>query len=888
MFSLFGSSSERTIKKIQNIVDNVNELEQKFESFTISDLKQKTKELKDRVQKGETLDDVLPEAFALARKASQLTIGLRHYDVQLIGGIVLHQGKISEMKTGEGKTLVATLPAYLNALSGKGVHVVTVNDYLAKRDASWMGQVYDALGLTVGCVNNGISFKYKNPEEGDLEEIDKKHDEEGSFRVAKEYMVECSRKEAYACDITYCTNNELGFDYLRDNMAQTKADIVGRDLNYAIIDEVDSILIDEARTPLIISTQAEESASLYAQFAKIIPQLKENDDYNIDEKMRAVALTEEGISKIEKIIGVDNIYDTNISGSSGMRYLHHLEQALRAQTLFKKDKDYVIKNGEVIIVDEFTGRLMQGRRYSEGLHQALEAKEGVAVQRETRTLASITFQNYFRLYSKLSGMTGTAATSAEEFMKVFRMDVVEIPPNRPNLRKDLPDLIFKNENGKFRSLTKEIKTLHEAGRPILVGTASIERNEYLSALLKKEGIPHEVLNAKNHEREGEIIAQAGKTGAVTIATNMAGRGVDIILGGNPYEEDEHKKVIELGGLAVIGTERHDSRRVDNQLRGRAGRQGDPGSSQFFVSMEDDLMRIFGGDKTRGMMDALGLPEDQPINNIIISKSIESAQKKVEGYNFDSRNYVLQYDEVMNKQREAVYSIRKEILMTEDVRPKMMEFIEEGIDQMIEVHTQGEYSENWNIKEIAEDSHVIFGAGENFATEIESIAKEEISPEDRREKIKTHIIELSQKRYKQKEEELGEETMKQAEKIVMLRNIDIIWMDHLEEIDSLKDSVRLRAYGQKDPLVEFKHEAHVLFSGLLDAVKRNIVNNIFKVGRVEQRQEAPKNIMLSGGEENHQIGGGNKSAQTQASADKVGRNDPCPCGSGKKYKKCHGK
>ncbi|MBI3671785.1 preprotein translocase subunit SecA [Candidatus Azambacteria bacterium] len=883
MFSIFGDKNKRAVKKLQIIVDKINFLEKEFGGFLVDDLRRKTLEFKERLKKGETLDDILPEAFAAVRRSAQLTLGMRHYDVQLIGGMVLHQGKIAEMKTGEGKTLVATLPAYLNALAGNGVHIVTVNDYLAKRDASWMGQVYDALGLSVGCVNHGVSYLYSHPASREAE-LDKERDEDGSFKVADEFLRSCSRKEAYAADLTFCTNNELGFDYLRDNMAPSEEEVAGRGTHFAIVDEVDSILIDEARTPLIISAPHEDSTGLYAQFAKIIPHLKENEHFNIDEKMRAVTLTETGIDKVESLLGIGNIYDTSISGSSGLRYVHHLEQALRAHALFKKDKDYVVKAGEVIIVDEFTGRLMPGRRYSEGLHQAIEAKEGVMVQRESRTLASITFQNYFRLYKKLSGMSGTADTSEEEFIKVFGVDVVKVPSNKPSARQDFQDLVYKNEKGKFKALIEEIKKLNETGRPALVGTVSIEKNEYLSELLNKEGIKHEVLNAKNHQREGEIIAQAGKFGAVTIATNMAGRGVDIILGGSPYNEAEAKRVRELGGLAVFGTERHESRRIDNQLRGRAGRQGDPGSSQFLISMDDELMRIFGAQKIKSMMDTLGVPDDQPIKNPIITRSIESAQKKVEGFNFDSRNYVLQYDEVMNRQREAVYSVRRDILKAKETKEKVLEYIDKELGDMVSAHTQDEYSEKWNLKEIFEDVRSIMPAGEDLLFKIEEFSKAHISPRERREKVEKYLKDVARELYEKKENELGSAVMRQAEKAIMLRSIDALWMDHLEGIDYLKDSVRLRAYGQKDPLVEFKNESHIMFEGLLGAIGNNIANTIYKIGPITQvRTETPKNISLSGGgiQESGKPAGAAKSQ-------KVERNDPCPCGSGKKYKKCHGK
>lgn len=884
---LFWDPNKKIIKKLQQTVEKINLLEKEYGGFSIDQIKVKTQEFKDRLQKGETLDDILPESFALVRRAAQISIGLRHYDVQLMGGIVLHQGKIAEMRTGEGKTLVATLPAYLNALEGKGVHIVTVNDYLAKRDAIWMGQVYDTLGLSIGCVNHAISYLYINPKTQDAQELDKQHDEKGSFQVIEEFLKVCSKKEAYAADITFCTNNELGFDYLRDNMVLTIDEMSTRGVNFAIVDEVDSILIDEARTPLIISAPAEDSGHLYAQFAKIIPRLKENEDYNVDEKMRAVAMTEEGIEKVEGILGVENIYDTNIGGSSGLRYVHHLEQALRADALFKKDKDYVVKDGEVVIVDEFTGRLMPGRRYSEGLHQALEAKEDVAVQKESRTLASITFQNYFRLYKKLSGMTGTALTSAEEFHKVFKMDVVQIPTNKLNIRQDMPDLIYKTQKGKYQAVVQEVKKLNDIGRPVLVGTASIERNEYLSALLQREGIKHEVLNAKNHQREGEIIAQAGRLGAVTIATNMAGRGVDIILGGNPPLLEEAKKVREAGGLYVVGTERHEARRIDNQLRGRAGRQGDQGTSQFFISMEDDLMRIFGSDKLKSVMDTLGVPEDQPIKNSFISKSIESSQAKIEGFHFDTRNHVLQYDEVMNKQREAVYGVRRGILQSMDTKSKMFEFIEDEITNIVNIHTKEEYAEKWDVKEIIEDMHTFFHMSDDTKRDIENIVKESVSPEEKKEKVSKYILDLAKNIYSIKEKDFGEQMMREAERIVMLRNIDSLWMDHLENMDSLRDSVRLRAYGQKDPLIEFKNEGHLMFQNMMGAISKNIATTIFKVGPIAQPR--PETLKMTTNDS--QFASHKNEENTDSSAEslvKVGRNDPCPCGSGEKFKKCHGK
>jgi preprotein translocase subunit SecA len=629
-----GDANERKLKKLEGLVDQINQLEPQFEVFSDGQLKKKTKEFRERLKKGETLDDLLIEVFALGREAAKRTLGQRHFDVQLIGGLVLHQGQIAEMKTGEGKTLAATLAIYLNALADQGVHIVTVNDYLARRDTNWMGPIYELLGLSCACLNHEKAYLYEPQSEPDKNEV----------TVEMENLKEVSRKEAYLADITYGTNNEFGFDYLRDNMAPSLKTMAQRQPYFAIIDEVDSILIDEARTPLIISMPDAESTKLYEQFSRIVPQLKENTDYDIDEKMRTATLTEEGINKVEKILGLGNIYQ-----EGGIRYVHHLEQALRAQVLFKKDRDYVIKDGQVIIVDDFTGRLMPGRRYSEGLHQALEAKEKVHVHHESRTLASITFQNYFRRYPKLSGMTGTALTSAEEFHKVYQIEVVVVPTNKLMIRQKLPDSVYKNEKGKFQAIVREIKNRHQKGQPILVGTVSIEKNELLSAYLKKEGIPHQLLNAKNHEQEAKIITQAGQKGAVTVATNMAGRGVDIVLGGN--------EIVKSGGLHVIGTERHEARRIDDQLRGRAGRQGDPGSSQFFVSLEDDLMRIFGGNRVKSMMEMLKVPEDQPIENKLVSKAIESAQAKIEGYNFDIRKHVLEYDDVMNKQREVIYKKR---------------------------------------------------------------------------------------------------------------------------------------------------------------------------------------------------------------------------------------
>lgn len=805
---IFGDPNSRFLAKFKPVLEKINSLEAEFEKLDSAGLKAKTGEFNKRFAAGIALDDILPQAFALVREASKRALGQRHFDVQLLGGIVLHQGRIAEMKTGEGKTLVATLPAYLNALTGKGVHIVTVNDYLARRDAVWMGQIYSALGLTVGVLNHETSYLYDpthlavRPPSGG-ETADEIRDTQGAFKVVHEYLRPCSRKEAYVADITYGTNNEFGFDYLRDNLAYDAAGMVQRDHHFAIIDEVDSILIDESRTPLIISSPDAESGELYKLFARVIDGLEEIRDYTIDEKIRASSLTEEGINRVEKALGIKNIY-----AEGGIKYVHHMEQALRARALYKRDKDYVIKDGEVIIVDEFTGRLMPGRRWSEGLHQAVEAKEGVSIQKESRTVASITFQNYFRLYEKLAGMTGTASTSAEEFSKVYNLDVLEIPTNKPLVRKDLSDKVFATDAGKWRAVLNEIKKRSGAGQPVLVGTVSIEKNEILSAMLKREGVRHQVLNAKNHESEAQTIAQAGKIGGVTVATNMAGRGVDIVLGGNPASADEADKVCELGGLFVLGTERHDARRVDNQLRGRSGRQGDPGETQFFVSFEDDLLRIFGSEKIKNMMSALGIPEDEAIENKMVSRSLESAQSKVEGFNFDARKHLLEYDDVMNKHRSATYRRRKEIL---------------------------------------------FALPEELFSRTEEIFLDEAEKEKFRQKIK----------------EVDKNQFALSLKFLWLQTIDHFWVEHLEVMEHMRSSVRLRAYGQRDPLVEYKNEAARLFHGLEDSIEGHVVEIALKMG-----DEAPKTEKM-------------ELKTIPKSFLNVGRNDPCPCGSGKKFKKCHG-
>ncbi|HVZ10849.1 MAG TPA: preprotein translocase subunit SecA [Candidatus Paceibacterota bacterium] len=827
---LFGSANDRYIKSLQPTIKKINDLEPDFEKLSREELRAKTAEFIKRLAGGESLDELLPEAFAAVREAAKRTLGQRHYDVQLVGGIILHKGKIAEMRTGEGKTLVATLPTYLNALARRGVHVVTVNDYLARRDATWMGQIYNALGLTVGAINHEASYRYDETHTDKAEDAER--DTEGGFKVVHEFLRPVHRREAYAADITYGTNNEYGFDYLRDNMAYAPEQMVQRAPDagghaFAIVDEVDSILIDEARTPLIISAPDEDSGELYQAFARIVPKLTEGEDYTVDIKEKNISITEPGIEKVEKILGMQNIYD-----EGGMKYVHHLEQALKAQVLQKRDQQYVVKDGEIVIVDEFTGRLMPGRRWSEGLHQAVEAKEGVKIQKESKTLATITFQNYFRLYNKLAGMTGTGQTSAEEFHKVYNLDVVTIPTNKPAIRADLPDRIYKNEAGKFRAIVREIAERNKNGQPVLVGTVSIERNEYLSLLLQREGILHTVLNAKNHEKEAEIIAQAGRLGAVTIATNIAGRGVDIILGGNPADPEEARRVREAGGLHVIGTERHEARRIDNQLRGRAGRQGDPGSSQFFVSTEDELVRRFGGDRLKNIMETLGVGEDDVIENRFISGAIQQAQGRIEGHNFDTRKYVLEYDDVMNKQRATIYGMRRDALLG-------------------------------NAHEVIER---YFAESEN--------------PDELREKYAT------------REKELGGDHMKVIEKLVLLRTIDELWVDHLTAMDYLRSSVSLRAYGQRDPLAEYKVEGQRMFIELLQAIKFQVLDAIFKV--TVMQQPVPQRNMVEGrqnladGESATEREMARTAPVVSSEEDKIGRNDPCPCGSGKKWKKCHGR
>ncbi len=892
---VFGTKNDRELKRIAPIVERINSLEEKMRSLRDEDFLRLTEEFKKRIKDGESLDKILPEAYALVREVAKRRLNMRHFDVQLVGGVVLHEGKIAEMKTGEGKTLVATLPLYLNALTGRGVHLVTVNDYLARRDTQWMGPIYHSLGLSVGVIQHEASYLYDPTYKGE----DKSH-----FHLRP-----CSRKEAYLADITYGTNNEFGFDYLRDNMKFSLEDYVQRELYYAIVDEVDSILIDEARTPLIISGPAEESTDKYYRIDSIIPLLKEEVHYTVDEKARQVYLTEEGIQRVEELLKIDNLYDPRHIDT-----LHHVNQALRAHVLFKRDVDYVVKDGKVIIVDEFTGRLMPGRRWSDGLHQAIEAKERVEIENENQTLASITFQNYFRMYEKLAGMTGTADTEAHEFKAIYNLDVVVIPTHKPMIRKDYPDLIYKSKKEKFRAVVKEIKECYKTGRPVLVGTISIEDSEKLSNMLKREGIPHNVLNAKHHEREAEIVAQAGRLHAVTISTNMAGRGTDIILGGNPeflakakagfddtteeyrkaYEEakkiceEEKKKVLELGGLHIIGTERHESRRIDNQLRGRSGRQGDPGSSRFYISLEDDLMRIFGSDRVASIMDRLGMEEDTPIEHSLVTKAVESAQKKVEAHNFDIRKHLLEYDDVMNQQRQTIYEYRKQILAEEGLHEMIKEFVEEVVEDMVEGAVEEKTSpDEWNLKGLCE--HLF----SQFGVKIEPAELEDVRD---REELKERLAERLWKHYEEKRARIGEDVMGHVEKIIMLHTLDTLWKDHLLTMDHLKGGIGLRGYGQKNPLNEYKKEGYQLFTEMIQRLKADVTGRLFKVevqeesavSELEERAER-QNITLSRGPEPQAAEGeAAKPQPVRRTSKKVGRNDPCPCGSGKKYKKCCGR
>lgn len=840
------NSNEKEVKKIQPIIYRINDLEKQYQKLSDSKLKDKTQEFKKRLNNGQGLDDLLPEAFAAVREASVRTTKMRHYDVQLISGIVLHQGKISEQKTGEGKTLSATLPSYLNALTEKGVHVVTVNDYLAKRDAEWMSPIYQILGLKVGYIVHEIP--------------------PGST----------VRREMYGADITYGTNNEFGFDYLRDNMVWDLKNMVQRGHNFAIVDEVDSILIDEARTPLIISAPSGEATDKYYTFAKIVNGLDPQTDFVVDEKLRSASLSETGIQKVEKILGIDNLYETNFST------IHHVEQAISARTLFTKDRDYVIRGDEVVIVDEFTGRLMEGRRYSEGLHQAIEAKENVPIQEESRTLATITFQNYFRMYDKLSGMTGTAETEAEEFFKIYKLEVVVVPPNKINIRKDFSDVVYKTAKAKFIAVAQEVKEINKSGRPVLIGTTSIEKNELLSEILKKNGVKHEVLNAKNHTKEAEIIAQAGQKKSVTLATNIAGRGVDIKLG---------KGVDSLGGLHIIGTERHESRRIDNQLRGRAGRQGDPGSTRFYVSLEDDIMRLFGGESISRIMTALKLPEDTPIENAMVSKAIENAQKKVEGHHFDSRKRVVEYDDVINVQREIIYKRRRQILEAQQGDSNSEEDFKSDFHQKLESFIRNIINNNINLSE-SPDYGLLSKEFFNilpFDPNSQKVISQEIENLKTSDQIFDFLMKIITDINSERVKKYSQESVDKAELIVSLSVIDTLWMEHIDTLDDLRSGVGMRAYAQRDPLVEYKAEAYKLFEKLINDIDIEIINRVFKfpIESIDQSASQPEIDPLTA-----QASGAIEATddttklQKKPNSSKIGRNDPCPCGSGKKYKKCH--
>jgi preprotein translocase subunit SecA len=844
---IFGDTSEKAVKALLPTVEDINQLEPEMQTLSDEELASLGGEFRTRHENGESLDDLLPEVFAATREAAKRKLNKRHYDVQLLGGMVLHQGKIAEMKTGEGKTQTATLAVALNAITGRGVHLITVNDYLAKRDARWMGQIYHALGFSVGCIQHEAAFVYDPQWESEDE--------------ALQQLRPVPRKEAYAADITYGTNNEFGFDYLRDNMVVSAEQCVQRDLVYAIVDEVDNILIDEARTPLIISGQAERSTDRYYQFAQIAKQLRANRDYTIDLKSKTASLTEPGIDKVEQLLSIpegESIYDERY-----IELTHFLENAVKAEAIFHRDKDYIVRDGEIIIVDEFTGRMMQGRRWSEGLHQAIEAKENVRVRRQNVTMATITFQNYFRMYEKLAGMTGTAKTEAEEFLRIYNLDVVTIPTHRPMIRDDFADLVFKNERGKFTAVVNEIAEMQEMGRPVLVGTTSIEKSEHLSDLLKRRGITHDVLNAKQHEREASIVEEAGQPGTITIATNMAGRGTDIVLGPG---------VADKGGLHIIGTERHEARRIDNQLRGRAGRQGDPGSSRFYVSLEDELMRRFGSERIGSLMERLGMEEDVPIEHRMISKSIESAQVKVEGHNFDLRRHVVQYDDVMNRHREVIYGDRRKIVSGEDMQEKIAELIEAEIEALVDRHISERPAEI-DFNGIASAYAALIPNGHITLESIEGLDREELVDA---------LAEDASNAYSEVESKFGAETMRKVERQIMLAVIDRLWVEHLTEMDDLREGVGLQAYAQKDPLVVYKTEGYRMFQLLLDHIQHDVVHTIYRVQPVVAQQPVRTRVtegaITNRGEED-----GNQPARKR----KIGANDPCPCGSGKKYKRCHG-
>lgn len=917
-------SNEKEIKKLLPIVEAINSHEEKFAKLSDEKILAKTAEFKARLERGETLDEILPEAFALAREAAQRQIGERHFDVQLMAAVALHQGKIAEQKTGEGKTLSAVPALYLNALTGKGVHLVTVNDYLARRDCGWMGAIFNALGLKSAAIIHDQSFIY------DPEYID-----ESAQDWRLRHLRSISRKEAYEADVTYGINSEYGFDYLRDNMAQSLDQVVQRGFHFAIVDEVDSVLIDEARTPHIISAPDTEPTQKYYEYAKLVEKLTPKLDYVIDEKLRTAHLTEHGIDKIEKMFGITNIYEKDFAT------VHHLEASLKARTLFLRDKDYVVRDGEVVIVDEFTGRLMPGRRWSEGIHQAVEAKEGVVIQRESRTLATVSLQNYFRLYEKLAGMTGTAATEAEEFHKIYKLEVVVIPTNKPMIRKNFADSIYKTQRAKYSAVVRDIEECYQSGRPVLVGTTSIDKNEIISDFLRHKGIPHQVLNAKNHEREAAIITQAGAKGAITVATNMAGRGVDIILGGSPpnkyliedkkeYEsqldkwQKNHQEVVKVGGLHVIGTERHESRRIDNQLRGRSGRQGDPGSSRFFVALDDEIMRLFGGDRIAGLMEMFKMPENVPLEHAMVSRAIEQAQSKVEGFNFDARKHLVEYDDVMNKQREIIYTMRRKVLETAttpnspdaldtldsphppdslgSLKAEILEKIQNSLANIVAMYAPEGYTEPEREKIIQEFVAII-----PFDEASQNQLLNQLTQFQTGEEMTGFLTKLTKDIYQKREEQLTPRLMREIEKWIYLSVIDNLWMDHLSAIDDLREGIGLRGYGQRDPLVEYKNEAYNMFEKLMASIDYEVTHRIFKV----QVQAPPAGrqaplpppvrptqvVEKAAGSQTAQVSKPQTQAQTGSSTNasgdgvsdgkrKLGRNDPCPCGSGKKYKKCH--
>ena len=867
---VLGDSNERVIKQMGPIVDEINGMESEYEGMSEDELRALTADFRARQEDGEELDDILPEAFAAVREAAKRTLGQRHFDVQLMGGVALHEGKIAEMRTGEGKTLVATLAAYLNAIAGEGVHVVTVNDYLARRDAQWMGAIYRYLGLSVGVLQHNAGYLY-----------DPSVPSEDGFGS----MAPVTRREAYSADITYGTNNEFGFDYLRDNMVVELAQRVQRQRKYAIVDEVDNILIDEARTPLIISGPAEESAKEYQRFARLAPTLQPVQDYTIDEKHRSVSLTGEGMSKMERALNVQNLYSAENFG-----LVHFLENALKARATFERDKEYVVVDGEVVIVDEFTGRLMPGRRYSDGLHQALEAKEGLRVQRESITYATITLQNYFRLYDKLAGMTGTAATEAEEFFKIYKLEVVTIPTHENMVREDATDFVYQDEKAKFNAVVEDIDRRHRAGQPVLVGTVDIDKSEVLSEMLDRKKVPHEVLNAKHHEREAAIVTQAGRPGAVTVATNMAGRGTDIILGGNmtgldisqeEWEED-HRRVVKAGGLYVIGTERHEARRIDNQLRGRSGRQGDPGSTRFYVGLDDDLMRRFGGDRIKSIMSMVGLEEDVAIENRMVTKSIEGAQVKVEAYHFDMRKHLVDYDDVVNTHRDVVYGEREKVIQEADLKANITAMVQKEVQEVLDSYLAGIPPETWDLESLTGELSAIFPLPGNIA-DLDGLGQ--LDPEEINELVLGYAAQL----YEDREQELTPEVMRSVERQVMLRVIDSHWVQHLTAMEQLRQGIGLQAFGQRDPLVMYKKEGHQLFQNLLAHIQHDIVYTMYHIAPAQngsQPGQRPKAISRKESVMTKVVGDRGKEP-VAAGSRKVGRNDPCPCGSGKKYKRCHG-